>query len=195
MGSIGNRTVSYSPIPEVNVGDVVHVIHYTPEENVSSLLVNEFDMNRAGEGAGSVWGEGAYYLEKGSSEDDMYSARIGTEHYIESDIDTSDFLEVNLQNNTYHVGKMFDDAAKAFNKPIHREYTHIVKELKDSGVYSEQAKRRAFIQVAKTYYSGLIVKHNIMKGGVHYIDPISGGNQIVVYDQSAIKNKKAGRNK
>ncbi len=186
MGSIGNQTSKSS--------NIVTMIHYTSQENVNSLLNNEFDFNRSGEGAGAVWGAGAYYLEKGSYEDDMYSVRLNTESYIQSDIDTTDFLIIDtLKDEAYRgIGKMYDDAAQAFNKPIHREYTSLKNKLKREGVYNELANKRAFNEIAQKYYSGLIIKHRV-RGG-EYIDPLSGGNQIVVYNQKAIKNKKKGHN-
>ena len=185
MGSVGT---SKNP-------NIMSLVHYTQEQNIPSLLKSEFDMSRAGEGAGTAWGAGAYYLEKGSYEDDMYSTRLYTESYIKSDIDTSNFLTVDtLKDTSYRgVGKMYDDAAKAFPRLILKDYNKLVRRYKIEGMYSEQAKKQAFIDTAKHYYEGLIIKHRV--NGGEYIDPLSGGNQVVVYNQSAIKNKKAGKNK
>ena len=176
-----------------NRPDVVSAIHYTDESNIQSLLENEFDMSRAGEGAGSTWGAGAYYLDKGSYEDDMYSVRLNTNSYIQSDIDTSDFLKINLGEDSYKgIGKMYDAAAQAFSTSILKEYRKLAKQYKMEGDHPEFAKRKAFIEVAKFYYKGLVIHHRVHKDGGEYIDPLSGGNQIVVYDQSKILSKKKG---
>ena len=182
MGSIGS----------VSNSNMVSVIHYTDEANINSLLNNEFDFSRSGEAAGDVWGRGAYYLEKGSYEDDMYSVRLDTNSYIQSNIDTSDYLKVDtLNTNAYSsTNKMYDDAAKSFNKAIHREYTSLKNRLKTEG--NGNPNKEAFTTIAKRYYSGLIIQHRV--NGGQYIDPLSGGNQIVVYNQNTIKSKKRGQN-
>lgn len=184
MGSVG-----------VNNSNIVTVVHYTPEENIQSLMNNEFDMSRAGEGAGSVWGAGAYYLEKGSYEDDMYSTRLNTESYIQSNIDTSDFLKIDTLKDTAYrgMGKMYDDASNSFPPLLKKDYNKLAKRYKLEGMHPELAKRRAFLETARYHYNGLVVRHRV--NGGQYIDPLSGGNQIVVYNQKAIKSKKAGRNK
>ena len=181
MGSIGS----------VSNPNMVSVIHYTDEANINSLLNNEFDFSRSGEAAGDVWGSGAYYLEKGSYEDDMYSVRLDTNSYIQSNIDTSDYLKVDtLNTNAYSsTNKMYDDAAKSFNKAIHREYTSLKNRLKTEG--NGNPNKKAFTTIAKRYYSGLIIQHRV--NGGQYIDPLSGGNQIVVYNQDTIKSKKRGK--
>ena len=83
-----------------------------------------------------------------------------------------------------------DDAAKSFNKAIHREYTSLKNRLKTEG--NSNPNKEAFTTIAKRYYSGLIIQHRV--NGGNYIDPLSGGNQIVVYNQNTIKSKKRGQN-
>lgn len=176
-----------------NNPNVISLVHYTPEENVGSIMSGGFNLDYSGEGAGTAWGNGVYFLEKGSYEDDMYSSRLNTESYIKSNIDTTGFLRVDtLENRAYRgVGKLFDDAAKSFNKPLHREYTSLKNQFRREGEHRELANKKAFTEVARRYYPGVIVRHRTENG---YIDPISGGNQVVVYDTSRILNRTSGRN-
>lgn len=164
-----------------NVSNRVTMIHYTYKDNVQSIVDNGFDLSKSGTEAGNTWGDGAYYLEKGSYEDDRYSTLLNTSSYVQSEIDTSRMLTVTLRDSEYKSANvMYDDAAKAFSKSIHRDYSTLKKRI---------GNKQAFERVAKEYYTGLIIKHNVGSN----VDSTSGGNQIVVYDQKAILSRKVGK--
>lgn len=160
--------------------NTVVALHITSEDNIEQILNNGFDLERAGTGAGSTWGDGAYFA-TGTDEKTFYQYRIGNENGIAAKIDTSDMLTVDLGSEAVKSpSKMYDMAAKQLTEDEYKEYKQHIKEQEATG---SEAKRLAFEETVKDHYTGLIIQQDNSEG----IDILTGGNQIVVYDTRAIE--------
>lgn len=160
--------------------NTVVALHITSEDNIEQILNNGFDLERAGTGAGSTWGDGAYFA-TGTDEKTFYQYRIGNENGVAARIDTSDMLTVDLGSEAVKSpSKMYDMAAKQLTEDEYKEYKQHIKEQEATGT---EAKRLAFEETVKDHYTGLIIQQDNSGG----IDILTGGNQIVVYDTRAIE--------
>lgn len=151
-------------------------VHMTSLSNVDSILRNGFDLSRAGEGAGDQWGSGAYFSTE-KSEQDFYSGKMSDAVAIQADIDTSQMFTVNIQGKAYSPGNMYDIAASQLPLPIRSEYESLAERT---------TQRKALSRTISNHYTGLIIHQT----GVDGVDGTTGGNQIVVYDTSTIRNLK-----
>ena len=163
-----------------NEENTVVALHITSEDNIEQILNNGFDLERAGTGAGSTWGDGAYFA-TGTDEKTFYQYRIGNENGVAAKIDTTDMLTVDLGTGPVKSpNQMYDMAAKQLTEDEYKEYKQHIKEQEATG---SEAKRLAFEETVKDHYTGLVIQQESPNG----LDPLSGGNQIVVYDTRAIE--------
>lgn len=167
-----------------------HAVHITKEENVNSILNNGFDKTKSGTGIGDAWGSGVYFAEE-DLEQVFYQGRIESSAGVEADIDTSNMFTYDFGSDpapkaSVKTGfkKMYDNIASTLPEDFQKEYKSLTRMYKIDGKY--QPEKQALIETIQNHYTGFIIKQNSEEG----LDIITGGNQIVVYDTSVIKNKK-----
>lgn len=165
---------------------LVEVSHMTKAENAEKILKEGFDLSKAGETAGDIWGGGAYFT-TGETEKQFYSYRSGSEE-ITATVNTSGMLEVNIEGSVSKPKDMYNTAAKSFTDDEQKTYKKLVKEYKKEEINPEQ---KAFVEIASKNYPGIVIKQTGTKG----IDPLTGGNQIVVFNTKRIKNISGGKKK
>lgn len=147
----------------------MRAVHLT--NSAEKIKKNGFDLSKSGTGAGNNWGKGAYFLNK-SWEQSFYSNRLSTEKGVLADINTDGFLKVKFKGVTKD-GQMYDIASKSFTADEQKLYAKLKK----------KSKKEAFNSIAEKNYKGLIIEQDS-----NAIDPLTGGNQVVVYDMKRISN-------
>lgn len=155
---------------------VVTATHLTPSSNIDSILNNGFDLSKAGDEGGDNWGAGVYFSTE-KKESDFYTKRLGSSEGVSAEIDTSDMLTVHINGKVYSPNHMYDIAASQLPLSVKKEYESTLEN-------THTTRRRALARTVANHYTGLIIEQI----GVDGIDGTTGGNQIVVYDTSVIKN-------
>lgn len=176
--------------------NIIEAVHYTNKNNLENILENGFNLDRAGEEAGSTFGNGVYFTNK-ENEKLFYQNRISNSTEIKADIDTKGFLIMNYDGYASRKGKtdIYEQLSKVLKADEQKEYRQRVKEItasneeavktNNSSNYSFDVKKDAIIPIIQKNYPGIIINQN-----TEALDIITGGNQIVVYDLDRIKVRK-----
>lgn len=155
-------------------GRIITATHLTPASNIDSILNGGFDLSRAGDEGGDNWGSAVYFSTE-KQEGDFYTNRLGSSEGITADIDTSSMLRVSFDGKVGSPNRMYDLAADQLPSSLKSEYEAAVRTT---------TRRRALSKVVSDHYTGMVIRQT----GVNGVDGTTGGNQIVVYDTSVIRN-------
>ena len=186
--------------------NIKEVSHITKKNNYDSIIDNGFSLDKANTGAGSVFGKGVYFTDN-ELEKKFYMYRLGEKYdditktwdsrEVKAKVDTSGFLEVEYDGSVKSTKNMYNELSKVLTKQEKASYNKELARIKlnnklaeatnNSNIWTGNPEKTALMPIIERNYPGLIVKQKNMNG---MIDPLTGGNQIVVYDLTRIKNVK-----
>ena len=173
-------------------------VHVTTSENAINIMNKGFLKSKMNKG---IFMEGVY---SSNNKDviDYYKKSMDNSIGINLVYDTTDYVKLKLSGLQENEENLFNNLIKQLSLKIKQEYEALLSTRRKS----PYKYRKTFIEILKKNgYKGLILKHDLSmiddkfykanktrldKINNTYIDPITGGSQIVGWDLNTIKIKR-----